>query len=429
MEGKAGTMSSKKSAIRVSGKPVTKPTAAATTPAASAVSGPFEKIVRQSPNDMTFTLSPTHVTYANTLRRAVLTLVESVAFRADIDEKGGTTDVKITKNSTPMSNEMLAHRIGLVPIYVPQPLTWKPDEYTFEINIKNEDANPRDVCAGDIIVKKKGKGDEEPTIIPSKEFFPPNRITGDTSLLTVLKGKHGTQSAEELVCTMKATIGTGREHARFIPVSQCSYSYTIDETPERQKRVFQDWLASHKKVNLTELEANPERKGELEREYKTMEIARCFKQNENGEPYSFDFTIESVGMLSPDYIVARALDTLQAKCLQYAGVDKGDLPTNVEIHPADAKMRGYDFIFKGEDHTLGNLFQTYMDQNLMASKELTFVGYKVPHPLRDEMVLREGISAEDKTQIPARQMLAQAAKGCAEMFRAWRSAWELNKAS
>ncbi len=65
----------------------------------------------------------------------------------------------------------------------------------------------------------------------------------------------------------------------------------------------------------------------------------------------------------------------------------------------------------------------------MASGELTFVGYKVPHPLRDEMVLRLGIKSEDSTQIPARQMIAKAAKDCAAMFRAWRAAWELQKAA
>jgi DNA-directed RNA polymerase subunit L/DNA-directed RNA polymerase alpha subunit len=421
MEKPVGTMSSKKTAVRVRAKPVA-------VKSADPAAGPFQNVTRQSPFDMTFTLNPSHVSYANTLRRAILTLVESVAFRADINERGATTDVKIEKNSTPMSNEMLAHRIGLIPIHVSQPLTWKKEDYTFEINLKNEDANPRDVCAGDIIVKRIKK-DEEPQNVPGKEFFHPDRVTQDTSLITVLKGKHGTQAAEELICSMVATIGTGRENARFIPVSQCSYSYTIDPSPEKQKKVFQDWLSSHKKVNIGELESNPERKGELEREFKTMEIARCFLQDENGEPYSFDFTIESIGVLTCDYIIGRALDILQAKCLKYGGIDSGDLPANIEIRPAEARMRGYDFIFTGEDHTMGNLLQTYMEQNLMASGELTFVGYKVPHPLRDEMVLRVGIKSEDKTQIPAKQMIAKAARDLAEMFRVWRASWELQKSS
>jgi DNA-directed RNA polymerase subunit L/DNA-directed RNA polymerase alpha subunit len=421
MEGRPGTMSSKKQ-IRVRGKPVGQ-AAAAMDPA----SGPFQTVVRKSPHELTFTLSPTHVSYANTLRRAMLTLVESVGFRADIDENGSTTDVKILKNSTPMSNEMLAHRIGLLPIHIENPLTFDSAEYSFRIAVKNEDATPRDICASDIQVQRKGKDEEEATTLPSKEFFHPDPLTHDTALLLVLKGKHGTQAGEELVCEMKASVGTGRENARFIPVSQCSYGYTLDTNPERMKKTFQDWLSSHKKVALSELEANAERKGELEREFKTMEIARCFLQNEKGEPISFDFTVESKGVLSCDYVVARALDILQAKLLKYGGLDSGDLPETVEIHPADARMRGYDFLFKGEDHTLGNLLQTYMEQNMMADGELTFVGYKVPHPLRDEMVLRLGIKSEDRTQVPARQMVAKAARDCAQMFRTWRSSWELQK--
>jgi hypothetical protein len=45
------------------------------------------------------------------------------------------------------------------------------------------------------------------------------------------------------------------------------------------------------------------------------------------------------------------------------------------------------------------------------------------------MVLRVGIKSEDKTQIPAKQMIAKAARDLAEMFRGWRSSWELQKAS
>ena len=84
---------------------------------------PFKNMKKAGENVLQFTLAPTHVSYANTLRRAVLTMVETVGFNADIqDSSGKTTDVIITKNSTPMSNEMLAHRIGLLPIHVEAPL-------------------------------------------------------------------------------------------------------------------------------------------------------------------------------------------------------------------------------------------------------------------------------------------------------------------
>ena len=82
---------------------------------------------------------------------------------------------------------------------------------------------------------------------------------------------------------------------------------------------------------------------------------------------------------------------------------------------------GFDFIFPNEDHTLGNLFQCWMETNLMDINEITFVGYKVPHPLRDEMLLRVGVA--DGQETTARVMVAKAAKGCADMFRQWRENW------
>ena len=107
---------------------------------------PFKNLNKTGETVLQFTLAPTHVSYANTLRRAVLTMVETVGFNADIqDSSGKTTDVVITKNSTPMSNEMLAHRIGLLPIHVATPLLWKPEEYMFEINVKNDTTDSVDI--------------------------------------------------------------------------------------------------------------------------------------------------------------------------------------------------------------------------------------------------------------------------------------------
>jgi DNA-directed RNA polymerase subunit L len=201
----------------------------------------------------------------------------------------------------------------------------------------------------------------------------------------------------------------------------------VDPDEAKKKEVFTNWLTTSKKVNLAELETNSSRKGELEREFATMEAARCFLEKD-GEPYSFDFTIESVGVLSPETIVARALVVLQSRCMRYATINVGDLPDNLKIVPADGALQGFDFLFTQEDHTLGNLFQTWIEQNAMvvadgAETDISFVGYKVPHPLRDEMLLRIGVE-RDGQQVTARSAVARAAKGCADMFASWRAALE-----
>lgn len=395
----------------------------------AAPDSPFKNLNKVGENTLTFTLAPTHVSYANTLRRAVLTMVETVAFNADIeDSTGKTTDVVITKNSTPMSNEMLAHRIGLLPLQIKKPLLWKPEDYTFSINVKNDSTDSMDITADNISVKKIVGANEEPQMVPSREFFYPNRLTGDTPLITVLKGKIGAQKPEELECSMTARIGTGRQNARYIPVSQCSYRYTPDLDKDKRKEVFENWLLSSKKVIASDLETNTTRKEELEREFNTMEAARCYLE-ENGEPYSFDFTLESIGVLTPEVIVARALDVLQARCLRYASINVGDLPDNLRVVPSSTiSGNAFDFLFAQEDHTLGNLFQTWIEQNLMnaaagAETDVSFVGYKVPHPLRDEMVLTVGVE-KDGQQVTARTAVSRAAKGCADLFTSWRAVME-----
>jgi DNA-directed RNA polymerase subunit D len=402
-----------------------KKTAAPAGAAAAAAPVPvFKTLAQRNPTTIEFQLAPTKVEYANVLRRAVLTEVESVAFRADILTDGSTADVQVLKNSTPMSNEMLAHRVGLLPIHIANPLDWNPDEYSFELNVTNTGPDPLDVKAADIQVLKNRGPDEEPLPVPSTEFFHLNSVSHDTALIAVLKGRVGTQEPETLHFKAKATVGIGRENARFIPVSQCAYRYTIDKDTERQKEFFERWLTNHKKVAPAELESNPTRKGELQREFATMEIQRCYLVDEAGEPYSYDFTVESVGVQNPVSIVARAIQALQEKCMKYSNLDTGDLPETVRAGPADARMKGFDFIFAGEDHTLGALFQTWMDTNLLGTgsgTQITFVGYKVPHPLKDEMLLRVGV--EDGKDLTARTAVAEAARGCLAMFKAWELSW------
>jgi DNA-directed RNA polymerase subunit L len=395
---------------------------AKTAAAAPAVDSVFKDLKRDTPNTIKFRLEPTQVSYANTLRRSMITDVETVGFKSDITETGTTSDIIITKNSTPMSNEMLAHRIGLIPLHIERPTEWNPSEYTFKLNVVNDSTIPLDVVAADIQVYKNRGPEEDPLLVPSVQFFHPDPVTRDTALLAVLKGRVGTQEPEALSFEAVATVGTGRQNAQFMPVtSRCAYGYTRDDSEERKKELFTTWLVNHKKVNATELESNSTRKGELEREFATMEIQRCYKMDERGEPYSFDFIVESVGVLDPVYIVHRAIEVLQKKLLVYASIDSGDLPESLKIRPADARMKGFDFIFQQEDHTLGNLLSTWMEQNEYDAGEITFVGYKVPHPLRDEMLLRVGV--ESGKDVDARAAVAKAARACAQMFTDWLGQW------
>jgi DNA-directed RNA polymerase subunit L len=187
--------------------------------------------------------------------------------------------------------------------------------------------------------------------------------------------------------------------------------------------MFQKWLLDAKKAS--NIDKASERYAELKREFNTMQIKRCYKVNEKGEPYSFDFIIESVGVLPVSYIVERACEVGENMCNRYANLHRGDLPAEITVTTANTRMIGYDFLVRGHDHTLGNLLQTWLVENHIegsANPKITYAGYSVPHPLRDEMVLRIGV--EDGDEATARLAFAEAAKGCVGMFQSLRAAWK-----
>lgn len=395
----------------------------------------FSNVQRVDDRTYKFTVSPIHVTYANTLRRLIMTGIKSVGFRADMTRDGTTTDVKVIKNDTPMTNEMLAHRIGLLPVNIKNPSAWDPERYRFELKVICEPHKIMDVCAGDFKVyeKKMGTdGQEYEEELPTNAFFPPDPVTGDTCLIATLRSD---EYPQEIHLVAKATVGTGRENARFIPVSQCSYTYTLDTDEDRRKEMFETWLQNAKKAY--DLEEDSPKYQAYWREFNTMEVSRCYLMDETGEPYSFDFTIETVGVLDIPYIVQAACEIGAVMCDRFTNVatdTKLDTTPELSISKSETAVIGWDFLFKGHDHTLGNLLQTWLEQHHMedgdANPKITYAGYSVPHPLRDEMILRIGVAdkTQDGTSIPvkegiAREALSAASRGCADLFRSIRAAW------
>jgi DNA-directed RNA polymerase subunit L len=205
-------------------------------------------------------------------------------------------------------------------------------------------------------------------------------------------------------------------------VSQCSYEYTPDPNPQRIEELFSKWLTVSKKV--ANVDKASDRYLELQREFNTMQVKRCFLMNEKGEPYSYDFTVETAGVLPVFDIVERACLVGENMCNRYVNVDKGNPPEDITITSADARIIGYDFLFRNQDHTLGNLLQTWLVEHHIEgtdSPKITYAGYAVPHPLRDEMVLRIGV--EDGQESTARLAVAAAAHGCATLFQQLRVQW------
>jgi DNA-directed RNA polymerase subunit L len=370
-----------------------------------------------------FRVAPIHVTVANTLRRQVLAAVATVGFKTEPPE---SSDVHITENTTPLVNEMLMHRIGMIPIAIADPSTFNPDDYEFRLNIENVGKSLVSVSASDFVVAKTATPTEPETILETKDFFPPDPITGMTPLITVLRPRYNMDSpTEKLTIRARASVGTGRNNMRYSSVAQCSYEYTADNDEARQNEMFNTWLANSKKVpDSTKI--SPERLGELRRQFDCLEVQRCYLMNEKGEPYDFTFHLESVGVFSVPTIIHRALKSCEDLVTPYTSMDT-DLPDSVTFSvPANRMTVGgtFEFLFKNEDHTLGNLLQTYLIERHIESTELpriTYAGYKIPHPLKAEMALI--VTPIDGDPLTARKAIANVCKFLKLYFADVGDAW------
>ena len=376
-----------------------------------------------------FQAAPMHVTIANTIRRQVLAAVKTVGFKTEPPE---LSDVNISVNTTPLVNEMLMHRIGMIPVFVEDPDTFNSEEYEFRINVENVGNDVVPITSSDIQVFKStgSDGPEQWSELPNKDFFPVDPITGMGSLITILRPKYNIDSIpERLTVRAKASVGTGRQNMRFSPVAQCSYEYTLDPNPSRQEIILNNWLAVSKKV-ANPAELAPERLAELKREFNCLEVQRCYIIDERGDPCDFTFHIESVGVLSVPTIIDRGIKSCEDIVTPYLTFDT-DFPkdasgqqTVVCNMSARRMQNSFEFVFQNEEHTLGNLLQTYLVERHVDGKEMPrilYAGYKVPHPLRSEMVLV--VAPEDGQETTARLAIANTCKFLKQYFNNILQSW------
>jgi len=368
-----------------------------------------------------------NVTIANTIRRAIISSTPAVAFRTEPAEK---SEMTIAVNTTPLVNEIISHRIGMVPILA-DPATFDPTHYEFVLNKENTTKDMMDVYAGDFQVFMKNPKNplEAPVQLPTAQFFPPDPITGETVLITRLRPQWNRSAPnEQIQLKAKAAVSTGQENIRWSPVSQCSYEYTRDTNEEHLEDVFTNWLLNTKKIaKVTDI--SEEKLAELKREFNTMEVQRCYLTDERGDPTDFTFYIESVGTQTIPQIVASALLNAEALVRKYEDMD-ATLPNNVVVQQGDARFPCVDIVFTNESHTLGNLLETYLVENHVdgtAQPRINYAGYKVPHPLRPEMFVRIGVETDggdaDQEQRVARLAIATVCRQLRDGFRTAQATW------
>jgi len=306
---------------------------------------------------VTFDILNTDLAIVNSIRRTILSDIPTIGFIGE-----GETTIDIIKNTGPLHNEIMAHRVGMIPLHMTEEEIdgFQEGLYEFTLSVENKKDVTIDVTTHDF------KGTRDDKMLTEKELrtiFPANKISNSPVLITRLR------SSELLNLIARPVKSTAKNHASFSSVSMCSFLF-IQDPVEAEKA-----------------------DGILNKE-------RAYIKNEYNEPIAieFSFEIENGGAMkeieAARYIFVKALDSIIGK------LDKA-IQHEEEYVVCKEIENGFEFTFENEDDTLGNLLQSLMfnrhvrEGQMFQDTKISYVGYICPHPLDPTMLLR--VMFEDKT--------------------------------
>lgn len=367
-------------------------------PSAAGKGGRFFSGLLRSPDGarLEFQVEGVDLGIVNALRRALMADVPTAAFRFE-PLSPSTNGVLVKANTSTLHNEIVGQRIGLVPInFDPNELrVFDPAQWRFSLRVKNTGNTVRAVTTKDFEVFDQNGARVPPNV--AAQLFPPSPVTGDHVLLLVLKpGTHGDGQGEELHAECTASMGTGRQHSRWSPVSLCFFRNRGD--PAASKAALEAQVAEARAAGATDGEAEA-----LRRDWATLGAHRHFLRDEHGEPSAFDFVLETEApRLTPEFLVYKALRVLHDR----VGAVAADLRRGEDgvggVSPVAEQLQAsvqqvpyvddfYEVALRGEDHTVGNLLQSLLYKRWVrdgAGSDVSFIGYHQPHPLEDRIVFK-----------------------------------------
>ncbi|KAK2145174.1 hypothetical protein LSH36_697g03063 [Paralvinella palmiformis] len=256
-------------------------------------------IVNVNERDMEFDLVGIDASVANAFRRILLSEVPTMA----IDK------VFIYNNTSIIQDEVLAHRLGLIPI--------KADPRLFEYQTADNnqgsetDATPEDTLVFELKVRcRKNPQASRDATDPSDLYIDHNRLIFQ-------------DFEKEIDIKVHAVKGIGKDHAKFSPVATASYrllpEITLTETiegalAERLKDCFAPGVIELDEVNDTirARVANPRMdtcSREVLRHSELKDLIKLSRIRDH-----FIFSVESTGSLPPDTLFMEAIKVLMSKC-------------------------------------------------------------------------------------------------------------------
>lgn len=314
-----------------------------------------------------FTLSNLNVSFANALRRIILSEIPINVIRTETEEVNQCT---ITTNTGRLHNEIIKQRLSCIPIHLTD-LDLLPDKYELEVNVENTGENVMYVTTEQFRIKNKTNGNYL-TREQTREIFPPNRKTNRYIDFLRLRPKIGDNiMGEKIELTADFSVSNARANSMFNVVSICTYSNTPDLVRINEK--WEEYKAELKETN-EDIEFH-------KRNFYILDAQRYFVPN------SYDYTIQSIGIYSNIEIVKKGCEVLADKFKKLAG--EIDANTILVVNSNTTIENCMDVILENEDYTVGKALEFVLyDKYFVNEKTLTYCGFKKFHPHDTKSVVR-----------------------------------------
>jgi DNA-directed RNA polymerase subunit L/DNA-directed RNA polymerase alpha subunit len=346
----------------------------------------FSNLAKDSmTNHISFDIENIDVSIVNSIRRSIFSHVPNVGFYFAIQNHLTTHDIVIEKNDSPLHNEMLAHRMSLLPLHLTKEEieNWSDSDYTFVLKKANHGTHNVDVTTEDMTVLDREHKEMPRSFV--KRIFPPNKITNEYVLITKLKPRlENVSQGNHVYMTLRAKKGIAKNCICWNDISECTYFNTVDENKAE--------LALQEKLKAV---SNPKEGKDVTTDFNLLEKYRHYHTNKFEEASKFTFSLQTENGLTPSDVFLSALKYLIDAMEELKDVTDGKDAATASISFDTDEGEFHMVSFKNcNNHTIGNMIQAYLvNRHINARKKedvqhLTYAGYNVPHPLEEVFLLK-----------------------------------------
>jgi len=328
----------------------------------------IKNVVHDEENNLLkFTISGLNVSFANALRRIILSEIPINVIRTETEE---VNQCKISVNTGRLHNEIVKQRLSCIPIHMSD-LELLPNNYQLELTAENNTDSVMYVTTEDFRIRNK-KTNNYLTKEETRNIFPPNRITGTYIDFIRLRSKIGDNiPGEKIELIADFSISNSRTNSMFNVVSICTYSNTPDIL-----KISEKWEEYKEKMTDTNEDIEFHRKN-----FHILDAQRYFVEN------SFDYIIQTIGIYSNTDIVSKGSNILINKFNQF--IDEIDANTLLIVNTNTTLDNCVDIILENEDYTIGKALEFVLyDKYFIKEKVLQYCGFKKFHPHDTKSIIR-----------------------------------------